>query len=80
MTLTENDIVGPYGNEITGGECSYNSRETKLDPATVIRELLGAMEIQERRASQHYHISAETMKLIWNSAKANAKRYLEESR
>jgi hypothetical protein len=45
-----------------------------------IRELLDAMDMQEKRETGEFHITQESAKYIWDSAKAFAEIALEHSK
>lgn len=47
-----------------------------IEAKKIIEELLNAMEIQENREKEWFHLSQQAMRNIWDSAKKDALDFL----
>lgn len=51
-----------------------------MNEIEVIKKLLNAMDMQEKRESEEFHIPQKTAKAIWDEAKEDAIQYLAEKK
>ena len=50
--------------------------DRELEARQIIREMLTVMEIQEKRESGEFHLSANAMRPLWDRAKDRARQFI----
>lgn len=59
-------------------KCPQCNKENRMDPKVVVETLLSAMDMQEKRETEEFHIPQPSAWKIWSEAKAQAQQYLDQ--